>query len=265
MRLLEKSILDNGYAMPVVVIDFQDIQEEETSTESQAQRKSRRKKQIVDGFHKAECLKNNKRIRKTTLGYLPIASIRPGRWALTERMAATIQFNVHGTATVEGLGKMVLDFHRKGWDLDKIASEMGQEKDFVLRQLQGQGLAEAWKDDEMREAWELVELHNLTRSLQRLELGQMLCAEIPGEQTSLIVIAPAPVAPYYSLKIDGQTIPIFEAGESFLLTTEREKLTEEIEEVIQQHLPFYQKEEDVWWKMYPDEALWNDTDASMPE
>lgn len=139
MRLLERSIVSDGYTMPVVT--WQDGERRET----------------VDGFHRGEVGRRSHAVRARTGGYLPVTTVNLERVDLGDRMASTIRHNrARGRHGVGAMSAIVMDLTRRRWSDEKIAVELGMDPDEVLRMKQVTGLAEAFSDREFSEAWEAV-------------------------------------------------------------------------------------------------------------
>lgn len=138
MRLLQLSIMSDGYTQPIVAWpDGQDSFE------------------VVDGFHRNRVAREVGAVRKRVMGRLPIAVINTERTSKEDRIAATIRHNrARGKHTVDAMADIVLDLARRNWDDAKIAKELGMEPDEVLRLKQITGLAELFSDREFSEAWE---------------------------------------------------------------------------------------------------------------
>lgn len=140
MKLLEVSIMEDGYTQPIVTFS------EETGT-----------REVVDGFHRNRVGKESKAVRKRVNGYLPVVTINSGRTDKADRMAATIRHNrARGKHRVDAMSDIVIDLRKRNWTDEKIARELGMEPDEVLRLCQISGLAEAFKDRSFSEAWEAV-------------------------------------------------------------------------------------------------------------
>jgi len=137
MRLLEHSIVSDGYTQPIVAYD-----EGEAYT-------------IVDGFHRHRVGKESAKVRERVRGYLPITVIRSDRASLRDRMAATIRHNrargVHGVLPMTDL---VATLIREGWTDTDIAKELGMDPDEVLRFKQNTGLPELFAKHPYSRAWE---------------------------------------------------------------------------------------------------------------
>jgi ParB-like chromosome segregation protein Spo0J len=138
MRLLQRSILADGYTQPIVAWP---------DTENTYE--------VVDGFHRhrvgCEVGAVNKRVR----GRLPIAVINAERTGQEDRIAATIRHNrARGRHRVEAMADIVVELSRRNWSDEKIARELGMEPDEVLRLQQVTGLADLFKNREFSQAWE---------------------------------------------------------------------------------------------------------------
>ncbi|HLU99288.1 MAG TPA: ParB/RepB/Spo0J family partition protein [Thermobifida alba] len=138
MRLLQRSIMEDGYTQPIVTWPVDGAYE------------------VVDGFHRHRVGKEVRAVAKRVRGRLPVAVIRPDRTGKSDRMAATIRHNrARGVHTVEGMSDIVLELAKRGKSNEWIANELGMQPDEVLRLKQVQGLAEMFADQEFSEAWEV--------------------------------------------------------------------------------------------------------------
>ena len=138
MRLLQLSIMSDGYTQPIVAWP-----DAEGSFE------------VVDGFHRNRVGREVGAVQKRVMGRLPIAVINTDRTSKEDRIAATIRHNrARGKHGVDSMADIVLDLARRNWDDAKIARELGMEPDEVLRLKQITGLAELFADREFSEAWE---------------------------------------------------------------------------------------------------------------
>jgi ParB-like chromosome segregation protein Spo0J len=139
MKLLETSIVEDGYTQPVVSWETNNVYE------------------VVDGFHRSRVGKESKEVIKRTHGYLPIVKVNNERTARGDRMASTIRHNrARGKHSVSGMSEIVQELSRRRWSNEKIGHELGMEPDEVLRLKQVTGLAELYKEREFSEAWEPV-------------------------------------------------------------------------------------------------------------
>jgi ParB-like chromosome segregation protein Spo0J len=142
MRLLEHSIREDGYTQPVVtwLANGDDTRE------------------VVDGFHRCRVGRENREIRRRTLGLLPVTTINAERDARPDRISATIRHNrARGKHQVQAMSEIVVELSRRNWSDEKIGRELGMEPDEVLRLKQISGLAEMFADREFSEAWEIAE------------------------------------------------------------------------------------------------------------
>lgn len=136
MKLLEKSIKEDGYTQPIVSWSKEQMFE------------------VVDGFHRNRVGKESKTIKKRIHGYLPVVVINADREDKGDRISATIRHNrARGKHKVSAMSEIVLDLKRRNWSDEKIARELGMDADEVLRLTQITGLAEMFKDKEFSEAW----------------------------------------------------------------------------------------------------------------
>lgn len=138
MRLLQLSIMQDGYTQPIVAWP-----DAEGSYE------------VVDGFHRNRVAREVGAVKKRVMGRMPIAVINTDRTSKEDRIAATIRHNrARGKHNVDAMADIVLDLARRNWDDAKIAKELGMEDDEVLRLKQITGLAELFADREFSQAWE---------------------------------------------------------------------------------------------------------------
>lgn len=140
MKLLERSITEDGYTQPIVAWKRDDVHE------------------VIDGFHRHRVGKESKVVGARINGYLPVVVINAERQDKGDRIAATIRHNrARGKHRVEAMSDIVIELKRRNWSDDKIARELGMDADEVLRLCQITGLAEAFKDQAFSEAWEVGE------------------------------------------------------------------------------------------------------------
>lgn len=138
MKLLEISVLQDGYTQPIVTMPTADGRE------------------VVDGFHRNRIGKESKKIRERVFGYLPVVSINSERSEKPDRMAATIRHNrARGAHRVDSMSEIVVELKRRNWSDEKIGRELGMDPDEVMRLMQISGLAEMFKDREFSQAWEI--------------------------------------------------------------------------------------------------------------
>lgn len=139
MKLLKRSILEDGYTQPIVTWQIDGCRE------------------VVDGFHRNRVGKEDKKVRERVRGYLPVTTINEWRTDKGDRIAATIRHNrARGKHQVEGMSDIVIELSRRNWSDKRIARELGMDPDEVLRLKQISGLAEMFSDAEFSEAWEVT-------------------------------------------------------------------------------------------------------------
>lgn len=130
MKLLEISIWEDGYTMPIVCyyLPDEDLYE------------------IVDGYHRYTTLKTSKRIYDREEGYLPLVVINKD---ISNRMASTIRHNrARGSHSIELMSSIVEDLVTAGMSDAWILKHIGMDKDELLRLKQITGLAALFKDRE---------------------------------------------------------------------------------------------------------------------
>lgn len=136
MALLELSIWEDGYTMPIVCyyLPGEDAYE------------------IVDGYHRYTTMLTSERIRARERGLLPVTVIdKP----LTDRMASTIRHNrARGSHSIELMSNIVSELTRAGMSDAWILQHIGMDKDELLRLKQITGLADLFRDREFSKAWE---------------------------------------------------------------------------------------------------------------
>lgn len=141
MKLLEVSILEDGYTQPIVSFMNKEIRE------------------VVDGFHRSRVGKESESVCKRVQSYLPVVTINETRLDKGDRMAATVRHNrARGKHRIDAMSDIVIDLKRRNWSDQKIARNLGMEPDEVLRLAQITGLAEMFSDREFSKAWEAEEL-----------------------------------------------------------------------------------------------------------
>lgn len=136
MALLETSIWEDGFTMPVVCyyIPDDDVYE------------------IVDGFHRYTVLKTSERVFERENGILPVVVIDKDE---SNRMASTIRHNrARGSHDISLMSNIVADLTNAGMGDAWIIKHIGMDKDELLRLKQITGLASLFKDREFGDAWE---------------------------------------------------------------------------------------------------------------
>ena len=135
MKLLYKSILEDGYTMPIVCYYLQDED----------------KYEIVDGYHRYRIMLEHKDIYKRENGCLPVSVIdKP----LSDRMASTIRHNrARGEHSIELMTKIVADLVESGMSDAWILKNIGMDAEELLRLKQISGLSSLFKDKEFSKSW----------------------------------------------------------------------------------------------------------------
>jgi ParB-like chromosome segregation protein Spo0J len=136
MELLEVSIWEDGYTMPVVCyyIEEEDVYE------------------IVDGYHRYTTLKTSKRIFERERGMLPVVVIQKDP---SNRMASTVRHNrARGSHSIDLMSNIVSELTKAGMSDAWILKHVGMDKDELLRLKQITGIAGLFKDKEFSEAWD---------------------------------------------------------------------------------------------------------------
>lgn len=138
MKLLEHSIMEDGYTQPIVAFRNEEIFE------------------VVDGFHRNRVARECKSIGDRVHGYLPLAIINSDREDRSDRIASTIRHNrARGKHKVEAMSDIVIELKRRNWSDTRIGKELGMDQDEVLRLCQITGLSEVFKDEEFSKAWDI--------------------------------------------------------------------------------------------------------------
>lgn len=140
MALLEVSIWEDGFTMPVVCYHMpkEDVYE------------------IVDGYHRFTVLKTSKRIRDREKGLLPVVVIDKD---VSNRMASTIRHNrARGSHSIELMSNIVAELTKSGMSDAWILRHIGMDKDELLRLKQITGLADLFKDKDFSKAWDEKEV-----------------------------------------------------------------------------------------------------------
>lgn len=136
MKLLERSILEDGYTMPIVCYY---LKEED-------------RYEIVDGFHRYMVMKQCEEIGKREDYCLPVSVIdKP----LSDRMASTIRHNrARGTHSIDIMVDIVRQLTEAGLGDSWIMENIGMDQDELLRLKQISGIASLFAEGEFSEAWE---------------------------------------------------------------------------------------------------------------
>lgn len=136
MKLLETSILEDGYTMPIVCYLLPDGTYE-----------------IVDGFHRYTTMLKNEVIRERENGMLPVVVIDKD---ISNRMASTIRHNrARGSHSIELMSNIVAELVESGMSDAWILKHIGMDKDELLRLKQITGIAALFANKEFSESYEI--------------------------------------------------------------------------------------------------------------
>lgn len=136
MELLRQSIVDNGFAFPIVTIFDSEMQ----------------KFVVVDGFHRY--LISGK--EWLGMNYVPIVVLDHD---MTRRMTATWQFNkARGVHQVDMDADLIRALLQQGMSEEDIAAHLGIDLDTVHRYKQVTGIAELFKGAEYSMSWQVTEV-----------------------------------------------------------------------------------------------------------
>ncbi len=136
MQLLYKSILEDGYTMPIVCYYLSDQDRYE----------------IVDGFHRYTVMLQHKDIYEREGGCLPVVTIEKD---ISNRMASTIRHNrARGTHNIELMTNIVAELVESGMSDAWIMKNIGMDAEELLRLKQISGLASLFKDKDFSQSWE---------------------------------------------------------------------------------------------------------------
>jgi ParB-like chromosome segregation protein Spo0J len=141
MKLLETSILQDGYTQPIVSYARDNIFE------------------VVDGFHRNRVGKESPEVSERIHGYLPLTVINQDRQDIGDRMVSTIRHNrARGKHNVDSMSDIVVELKKRNWSEAKISKNLGMEIDEILRLCQISGLTEMFKDAEFSQSWDVAEV-----------------------------------------------------------------------------------------------------------
>lgn len=139
MKLLELSIVNDGYTQPIVSWS----NPEKGMVE------------VIDGFHRHRVGKESKVVSKRVHGYLPVVDIRTEQSAKNDRMASTIRHNrARGKHQVDAMSEIVIELKNRNWRNERIAKELGMDEEEVLRLCQISGMEHLFSDKDFSRAWE---------------------------------------------------------------------------------------------------------------
>jgi len=134
MKLLQKSIEDNGFCFPIATI-YDKIND---------------KYVIIDGFHRYTVAKDYLHLKE-----VPIVVLDHD---IKMQISATIQFNrARGTHQIPGMSNIVIRLLNEGWSDLEICNHLGMDLDEVIRLKQISGLKEAFANHVFSKSWEEFE------------------------------------------------------------------------------------------------------------
>ncbi|MDR3156684.1 MAG: ParB/RepB/Spo0J family partition protein [Lactobacillales bacterium] len=135
MKLLKKSIWEDGYTMPIVCYYL----------------KKEDRYEIVDGFHRYLVMKNSEKIAKREENHLPVSVIdKP----VSHRMASTVRHNrARGEHSIDLIVDIVRQLTEAGLSDSWIQKHIGMDNDELLRLKQISGLATLFAENDFSEAW----------------------------------------------------------------------------------------------------------------
>ncbi|NBA40614.1 ParB N-terminal domain-containing protein [Enterococcus hirae] len=138
LKLLEESILIDGYTMPIVCyyLKNEDLYE------------------IVDGYHRFLVMKNSEYIATREGQSLPVVIIDKQE---KERIASTIRHNrARGTHSIDRMVEIIQNLVDAGLSDQWIMKNLGMDEDELIRLKQISGLATLFVDREFSKAWEEI-------------------------------------------------------------------------------------------------------------
>lgn len=138
MKLLELSIINDGYTQPIVSW---------SNSEKNAI-------EVIDGFHRHRVGKESKTVGERVKGYLPVVDIRKEQTGKNDRVASTIRHNrARGKHQIDAMSEIVIELKNRNWRNARIAKELGMDEEEVLRLCQISGLEELFNDNDFSRAW----------------------------------------------------------------------------------------------------------------
>lgn len=144
MKLLETSILEDGYTQPIVTY-YDQAQDMYI---------------VVDGFHRYSTMHNSAEIRAREKGMLPVVVINK---EIGDRMASTIRHNrARGSHNVELMSTIVAELVEMGKGDRWICTHIGMSPDELLRLKQITGLAALFQNRTFSDSWTAENADDLT-------------------------------------------------------------------------------------------------------
>lgn len=138
LKLLEQSIIEDGYTMPIVCFYVKEKDHYE----------------IVDGYHRYLVMKQSEEIAKREREQLPVVIIdKP----IENRIASTIRHNrARGVHQIDSMVEIVQQLVEAGLSNQWIMKNLGMDEEELLRLRQISGLASLFSEREFSYAWEEI-------------------------------------------------------------------------------------------------------------
>jgi ParB-like chromosome segregation protein Spo0J len=213
MKLLELSIMNDGYTQPIVAWSNPDKEAIE----------------VIDGFHRNRVGKESKVVQQRVKGYLPIVDIRTEQSSKNDRMASTIRHNrARGKHQVDAMSEIVIELKNRNWRNARIAKELGMDEEEVLRLCQISGMEHLFSDKDFSRAWEADDSTETWEDItDHVEQEEIDSYRIPNEGKGNRIFHTydkweCEKAGFYAQKVDGMTADeCREAYRSFLADPDR--------------------------------------------
>ncbi len=196
MKLLELSIVNDGYTQPIVAWSNPDKEAIE----------------VIDGFHRNRVGKESKVVQQRVYGYLPIVDIRTEQSSKNDRMASTIRHNrARGKHQVDAMSEIVIELKNRNWRNARIARELGMDEEEVLRLCQISGMKHLFSDKDFSRAWEADDSTEDWEAItDEVEDEEMEQARIPHEGNATRIFHTydkweCEKAGFYASKAEGMT------------------------------------------------------------
>lgn len=155
MELLYKSIKADGYTQPVVCVEDETYDGDETRLE------------IIDGFHRYITMKRHSDIRERSNGLLPITVLDK---TMNEQRAATVRHNrASGKHTTSGKSQVVFEMLQDGWDDERICEELGMEPEELARLKHTSGFAKLFDDTDYSQPWKATEQLQVEKEFDEID------------------------------------------------------------------------------------------------
>lgn len=213
MKLLELSIMNDGYTQPIVAWS----NPEKAAIE------------VIDGFHRNRVGKESKVVQRRVQGYLPIVDIRTEQSSKNDRMASTIRHNrARGKHQVDAMSEIVIELKNRNWRNARIAKELGMDEEEVLRLCQISGMEHLFSDKDFSRAWEADDSTETWEDItDHVEQEEIDSYRIPNEGKGNRIFHTydkweCEKAGFYAQKVDGMTADqCREAYRAFLADPDR--------------------------------------------